>query len=327
MKTARPGITGSTSRSSVRATPAPVDRKTTFDKLTNVHYSGTAHDEDQPSHLLVHTEVCTASAVPSTATRARGSVRRTSTRSSASRAAAAAADQRLQLRALQDVRHHGSVPGHHLGAAGGRRAVLNTTACSQLPTARRPASQDVSGKPALQGARRASARAGAAIAGLGYPLINALATLRWRVEGLQHYDAIVRTAGSRSWASGTAASCRPRSTSAAAASSSSPARTSTASGSPASSSASATAPRADHPPGGPQAREMTRCAPAPGGLHARRSRGPARAAQPGAVAGRRHRHPVLPFHLEASRPGRRAAGTARRCRSRSAPWPSRSESR
>jgi electron-transferring-flavoprotein dehydrogenase len=36
----------------------PVDRKLTFDKLTNVHYSGTAHDEDQPAHLLVHTEVC-----------------------------------------------------------------------------------------------------------------------------------------------------------------------------------------------------------------------------------------------------------------------------
>ncbi|OFW15860.1 MAG: hypothetical protein A3F70_15305 [Acidobacteria bacterium RIFCSPLOWO2_12_FULL_67_14] len=38
--------------------PAMVDRRLTFDKLTNVHYSGTAHDEDQPSHLLVHTEVC-----------------------------------------------------------------------------------------------------------------------------------------------------------------------------------------------------------------------------------------------------------------------------
>jgi lysophospholipid acyltransferase (LPLAT)-like uncharacterized protein len=32
----------------------------------------------------------------------------------------------------------------------------------------------------------------AAIAGLGYPIINALGrTLHWRVEGLQHYDAIV----------------------------------------------------------------------------------------------------------------------------------------
>jgi electron-transferring-flavoprotein dehydrogenase len=35
-----------------------IDRKLTFDKVTNVHYSGTAHEEDQPSHLLVHTEVC-----------------------------------------------------------------------------------------------------------------------------------------------------------------------------------------------------------------------------------------------------------------------------
>ena len=34
----------------------------------------------------------------------------------------------------------------------------------------------------------------AAIAGLGYPLINALGhTLRWRVEGLDHYDAIVQS--------------------------------------------------------------------------------------------------------------------------------------
>jgi electron-transferring-flavoprotein dehydrogenase len=35
-----------------------VDRKLTFDKVTNVHYSATAHDEDQPPHLLVHTDVC-----------------------------------------------------------------------------------------------------------------------------------------------------------------------------------------------------------------------------------------------------------------------------
>jgi electron-transferring-flavoprotein dehydrogenase len=34
------------------------DRRLTFDKLTNVHYSGTRHEEDQPVHLLVHTEVC-----------------------------------------------------------------------------------------------------------------------------------------------------------------------------------------------------------------------------------------------------------------------------
>ncbi|HWN83591.1 MAG TPA: electron transfer flavoprotein-ubiquinone oxidoreductase [Vicinamibacterales bacterium] len=38
----------------------PPDRLLTFDKLTNVHFSGTAHDEDQPVHLLVHTEVCSS---------------------------------------------------------------------------------------------------------------------------------------------------------------------------------------------------------------------------------------------------------------------------
>ncbi len=37
-----------------------IDRKLTFDKVTNVHFSGTAHDEDQPAHLLVHTEVCSS---------------------------------------------------------------------------------------------------------------------------------------------------------------------------------------------------------------------------------------------------------------------------
>ena len=38
----------------------PIDRRQTFDKVTNVHYSGVAHDEDQPVHLLVHTEVCSS---------------------------------------------------------------------------------------------------------------------------------------------------------------------------------------------------------------------------------------------------------------------------
>jgi electron-transferring-flavoprotein dehydrogenase len=35
-----------------------VDRRLTYDKLTDVHFSGTSHEEDQPAHLLVHTEVC-----------------------------------------------------------------------------------------------------------------------------------------------------------------------------------------------------------------------------------------------------------------------------
>ena len=39
--------------------PARIDRQTTFDKLTNVHHSGTRHPEDQPSHLIVHdADIC-----------------------------------------------------------------------------------------------------------------------------------------------------------------------------------------------------------------------------------------------------------------------------
>jgi electron-transferring-flavoprotein dehydrogenase len=41
-----------------RLPPVEVDRRLTFDKVTNVHYSGTSHGDDQPAHLLVHTEVC-----------------------------------------------------------------------------------------------------------------------------------------------------------------------------------------------------------------------------------------------------------------------------
>ena len=42
----------------VPSNAAPIDRKVTFDKVTGAHYSGTHHDEDQPVHLQVHTEVC-----------------------------------------------------------------------------------------------------------------------------------------------------------------------------------------------------------------------------------------------------------------------------
>jgi electron-transferring-flavoprotein dehydrogenase len=50
---------GMDKRDMLRGSNAVVpDRRLTFDKLTSVHYSGTHHDEDQPSHLLVHTDVC-----------------------------------------------------------------------------------------------------------------------------------------------------------------------------------------------------------------------------------------------------------------------------
>src|SRR5687767_7137778 len=58
MKTLRDYYGSSETTPTPASNTTPVDRRLTFDKLTNVHYSGTAHDEDQPSHLLVHTEVC-----------------------------------------------------------------------------------------------------------------------------------------------------------------------------------------------------------------------------------------------------------------------------
>jgi electron-transferring-flavoprotein dehydrogenase len=43
----------------VPVAPVKIDRTLTFDRLTNVHYSGTKHREDQPSHLIVHdTDIC-----------------------------------------------------------------------------------------------------------------------------------------------------------------------------------------------------------------------------------------------------------------------------
>ncbi len=39
--------------------PAKGDGKLTFDKLTDLYHSGTKHEEDQPSHLVIHdTQIC-----------------------------------------------------------------------------------------------------------------------------------------------------------------------------------------------------------------------------------------------------------------------------
>jgi electron-transferring-flavoprotein dehydrogenase len=46
-------------RDVARPDPRSFDGKLTFDKLTDVYHSGAAHDEDQPSHLVVlDTEIC-----------------------------------------------------------------------------------------------------------------------------------------------------------------------------------------------------------------------------------------------------------------------------
>ena len=59
---------------------------------------------------------------------------------------AAAADQRLELRALQDLRHRRPLPDHHLGAARGRRrAALRGHVATSVSPPRRRASRDGSG--------------------------------------------------------------------------------------------------------------------------------------------------------------------------------------
>ena len=138
------------------------------------------------------------------------------------------------------------------------------------------------------------------------PLIGrARAHVTWKVEGTEHYDAIIRRAASRSSRSGTGASSPASTTSATAGSSSSRARTSTASGSRGSSPlrlrdgarldvagrrarARAAAPRPRAGPASPSP-SMVRAVP----------RGWRR---PGAVwlAGATG-HPILPFHIEADR--------------------------
>ena len=102
----------------VPSNAAPIDRKLTFDKVTGAHYSGTHHDENQPVHLLVQTDVCHYDLRP----RIRAPVRQVLSgqrlrNGRQRRGRPAAADQRLELRALQDVRHHGSLRRDHLGRA------------------------------------------------------------------------------------------------------------------------------------------------------------------------------------------------------------------
>jgi electron-transferring-flavoprotein dehydrogenase len=97
----------------------PPDRVLTFDKVTNVHFAGTAHDEDQPSHLLVHTEVCTSICGTEYGIPARASVPPTSTRSSATRAARRACRSTRRTACTARRATSWTLRRHHLGAAEG----------------------------------------------------------------------------------------------------------------------------------------------------------------------------------------------------------------
>ena len=108
------------------AGPAPPrmrgDGVLTFDRLTDVFYSGTRHEEDQPvpparrrhQHLRGPLRHRIRQSLPIFLSRG-------GLRNDRGERRAAAEDQRLELRALQDLRHRRPLPDHHLGAAGRRR--------------------------------------------------------------------------------------------------------------------------------------------------------------------------------------------------------------
>jgi hypothetical protein len=104
--------------------PKP-DGKLTFDRLSSVFISNTNHEENQPAHLtLKDASVPVAVNLAQYAGPRAATARPACTSSSTTRRQAAPADQRAELRALQDLRHQGPDAEHRLGHAGRRRAEL-----------------------------------------------------------------------------------------------------------------------------------------------------------------------------------------------------------
>ncbi len=105
------------------AYPKP-DGVLTFDRLSSVFISNTNHEEDQPAHLTLKDPTCRSRSTcalydaPEQRYCPAGvyEIVRDDRRQQS-----AAADQRAELRPLQDLRHQGPDPEHRLGGAGGRR--------------------------------------------------------------------------------------------------------------------------------------------------------------------------------------------------------------
>ncbi len=102
--------------------PKP-DGMLSFDRLTNVAFSFTNHEENQPAHLtLKDPAVPIAVNLPKYAEPAQrycpAGVYEVVERSGQG---SALRDQLPELRPLQDLRHQGSQPEHHLDHAAGRR--------------------------------------------------------------------------------------------------------------------------------------------------------------------------------------------------------------
>ncbi len=105
------------------AYPKP-DGVLTFDRLSSVFVSSTNHEENQPSHLKLKDPNVADRRQSRAVRRARAALLpggRVRDRARCRRQPPSIADQRAELRALQDVRHQGSDAEHRLGHAGRRR--------------------------------------------------------------------------------------------------------------------------------------------------------------------------------------------------------------
>ena len=97
---------------------ARFDRKLTFDKLTDVYNSGTAHDEDQPCHLhILQPDICHPRCTNEYGNPCQYFCPAAVYEMVENGNGPASADQLLQLRPLQDLRHHGSLRNDQLGPA------------------------------------------------------------------------------------------------------------------------------------------------------------------------------------------------------------------
>ena len=124
----------SASRSPIRKP----DGKLTFDRLSSVFLSNTNHEEDQPLHLQRRRHGAAEGVRARRLCRAVGALlpgRRLRMGRGGRRAALR--DQRAELRPLQNLRHQGPQPEHHLGAAGGRRRAEILRICDRRFRGRR----------------------------------------------------------------------------------------------------------------------------------------------------------------------------------------------
>ena len=124
--------------------PAKVkyDGTYTFDKVTNVYNGGVLHEENQPRasadhrHRGLHHALHGGVRKPLLPLLSGAGLRAAADRG---RPRQGAVPQLHELLPLQDVRHHGSLPGDHLGAAGGRgRAGLQEVVSSARSSASVP---------------------------------------------------------------------------------------------------------------------------------------------------------------------------------------------